>query len=65
MSPKRQSPPIFYNVKTLKSVTKIVITLVMLVEFKKFQLHHKALDLRYRLKQISRKLIDLGTLHGK
>ena len=33
MCPKRQSS-IFYNVKTLESVTKKVITSVMLVNFK-------------------------------
>ena len=31
MCPKRQSPPIFYNVKTSESVTEKVITLVMLL----------------------------------
>ena len=55
--PKRQTPPIFYNVKTLESVTKKIIAVVMLVGFLKFQLDREALDFSYRLKQISRKLV--------
>ena len=51
------TPPIFYNVKTIESVTKNIITLVMLVEFKKFQLDGEAFDFNYRLKKISRKLL--------
>ena len=49
--------PIVYNVKTFESVTKKVITLVTFVQFLKFQLHRKAPDFSYRLKQISRKLM--------
>ena len=51
-------PHIFHNVRTMESVTKIIITLVMLVGFKKFQLDRDGLDFSYRLKQISRKLVE-------
>ena len=57
--PKRQTPPIFYNMKTIESVTKNIITLVVLVGF---QLDREALDFSYRLKQISRKLVCSGHL---
>ena len=50
--------PIFYNAKTFESVRKKVITLVTFVRFGKFQLHCKAPDFSYRLKQISRKLME-------
>ena len=39
---QRQTPPIFYNVKTLESVTKKIITLVMLIGLLKFKLHREA-----------------------
>ena len=52
-----QTPHILYNVKKIESMTKNIITLVMLIGFSKFQLDHETLDFSYPLKQILRKLV--------
>ena len=56
--PKRQTPPIFYNVKTLESVTKKIIihnfSYACWILKIGFQLHRETFDFSYRLKQISR-----------
>ena len=50
----------------MESVTKSIITLVMLIGFSKFQLYREGLDFSYRIKQIFKKIGRvLGTLHGK
>ena len=64
--PLGQTPYMFHNARTMESVTKSIITLVMLIGFSKFQLYREGLDFSYRIKQIFKKIGRvLGTLHGK
>ena len=62
MCPKKQKPPIFYNVKTMFDATKNAITSVVVVQFLKFKFCNEDLELSHRLIQLLKKLNVVYTL---
>ena len=65
MCPKKQKPPIFYNVKTMFNVTKNAITSVVVVQFLKFKFCNEDLELSHRLMQLLKKLNVVYTLSDR